>query len=497
MKVLSLSEAKMKLSALVDNVFSTDEEVVITKNGRPSAVLVSPDEFDSWKETIAMKPSSRVTRRGFLKSAAATSAAFAVPMIVPSSVLGANPPSERITVGMIGYGRQAHHVNVKQLLTSPNAQVVAVCDVDSWRAKQGKRGIEKHYAKAAGKAYQGCAVYEDFRELLARDDIDAVMSSTPDHWHVPIGLAAAKAGKHVSSEKPLTTAVAHGRLLCDTVKQCGVVSRTDSEFRSLPVYWKAAERVRNGYIGKLETIEVNSPGDSAPVGTPDAMPVPKELNYDLWLGPALEKPYTLHRVHPRENLSGRPGWLRIWDYTNGMIANWGSHLNDVAQWGHDTERSGPVKVKGTGAFSEGLWDTITEFSVRYDFADGVVHTYTMGGGAATVKWTGSDGWIRVQYSNIIEASDPAILEVPLKDDEEDLSGTLSDKEDWLRAIKTGGESLNPFEVGHRTNTIAQIGLIAVQTGKELTWDPAAERFTNDDGANSLLDRPVRGDWLKV
>ncbi|MCP4641097.1 MAG: Gfo/Idh/MocA family oxidoreductase [bacterium] len=443
-----------------------------------------------------MSRSPKVRRRTFLKAAAATSAAVAAPMIVPSTVLGANPPSERITVGMIGYGRQARHVNVAQLLKSPNAQVVAVCDVDAWRADQGKQLIEKYYGEQAGATYTGCSVYEDFRELLTRDDIDAVMSSTPDHWHVPVGLAAAKAGKHISSEKPLTTAIAHGRLLCDTVEKCGVISRTDSEFRSLPAFWKAAERVRNGYIGKLERIEVVSPGDSRPVGTPDPMPVPDELNYDLWLGPAFEKPYTLHRVHPPRNLGGRPGWLRVSDYTNGMIANWGSHLNDVAQWGHDTDRTGPVKVVGTGSFSKGLWDTITKFKVRYEFADDVVHTYTMGG-EPTVKWIGSDGWIKVEYPKTIEASDPAILETPLEEGEEDLSGTLSDKEDWLRAIKTGEEPLNPFEAGHRTNSIAQIGLIAIQTGKELAWDPVAERFTNDDSANGLLDRPVRGDWLKV
>lgn len=433
------------------------------------------------------------SRRGFLKACLAAGVA---PAVVPASVFGESAPGNRITVAMVGYGRQAHHVNVKQLLKSSNAQVVAVCDVDAWRLRQGKQTIEQYYAKTTGKSYKGCAAYEDFRDILARDDIDAVMSSTPDHWHVPVALAAAKAGKHVSSEKPLTTALAHGRLLCDTVEKYGVVTRTDSEFRSLPVFWKAAERVRNGYIGTLERIEVNSPGDTEPVGTPAPMPVPDELNYDLWLGPAFEKPYTLHRVHPRKTLDGRPGWLRISDYTNGMIANWGSHLNDVAQWAHGTDRTGPVKVAGTGRFSEGLWDTIVDFRVRYGFADGVVHEYTMGGGAATIKWIGSDGWIKVQYSNKIEASDPDILEAPLKDGEEDLSGTLSDKEDWLRAIKTGGEPLNPFETGHRTNSLAQIGLAAIKTGKELAWGPATERFTNDEDANQLLDRPVRGDWLQ-
>ncbi|MCP4643101.1 MAG: Gfo/Idh/MocA family oxidoreductase, partial [bacterium] len=186
-----------------------------------------------------MKRSISVSRRRFLKSAAAAGAC--APMIVSSRVFGAEAPSERITVGMLGYGRQAHHANVKQLLASPNAQVVAVCDVDAWRIAEGKKRVEAYYADREGGSYKGCATFRDFREMLARDDIDAVMVSTPDHWHVPAAIAAVKAGKHVSCEKPLSTALPHGRLLCDAVKKCGVANRTDSEFRTNPIFWKAAE----------------------------------------------------------------------------------------------------------------------------------------------------------------------------------------------------------------------------------------------------------------
>ncbi len=447
-----------------------------------------------------MSKSPQIPRRTFLKTAAA-SVAVAAPMIVPSRVVGANPPSERITVGMIGYGRQAHHVNTRQLLASPNAQIVAVCDVDSWRREQGQKRINKEYAKqTAKKSYNGCKAYEDFREILARDDVDAVMVSTPDHWHVPMAIAAARAGKHVSLEKPVSTALRHGRLMCDAIKKAGVVGRTDSEFRPQPSFRMAAEMVRNGAIGKLTHIEVVVPGDSKPIGTPKPMDVPKELNYDLWQGPALEKPYTLQRVHARRTLSERPGWLRISDYTNGMLANWGAHMLDQAQWGNDTEHTSPVKIAGTGKFSVGMWDTIVSFDMEYEYANGVTLKYTMGPNIS-VKFVGEKGWIKAPYAPgkmALTASDPKLIkDYSRKEGDVDFSGILSDKEDWLNAIKTGGETMYTVEEGHRVNSIAQTGLIAVTLGRALEWNPETEQFVNDKEADKLLDRPVRGDWLKV
>ena len=434
------------------------------------------------------------SRREFLRGASVSLAAAAAPAIMPSRVFGAEAPSNKISVGMIGVGRQAFHTNMPQFLKSPNARVVAVCDVDAWRMRAAKKRVEKHYAKETGQRGKGCDTYADFRELLARDDIDAVMISTPDHWHVPAGLAAARAGKHFSVEKPLSTCLAHGRLLCEAAKKHGVVTRTDSEFRSLPVMWKAAQHVRNGRIGKLTHIDVHVPGDSKPVGMPPEAPVPKALDYDLWLGPAFEAPYTEQRVHPQKDLGSRPGWLRISDYTNGMVSNWGSHLNDIAQWGNNSDRSGPVSVEGTGAFSEGLWDTIVAFKLDYRYANGVTLHYEMGG-APEVRFQGTDGWLQVGYPDKLTASDEAILKERRGEEELDFSGTLSDKEDFLRAIKSGGETLEPVEVGHRTVSLCQIGLIAIQLGRKLEWDPDSERFKDDAEANARLDRPVRGDWL--
>lgn len=434
----------------------------------------------------------RVSRRTFLKTGAALTGA-AVPLILAAGVRAATKPNERITVGMIGVGRQGVLINLKQFLASEQARVVAVADVDAWRAANAKSIIDKHY----GDTGAGCAAFHDFREMLARPDIDAIMVSTPDHWHCAAGIAAAKAGKHVSVEKPLSTCVAHGRQLCEAVRKQGVVSRTDSEFRSLPAMWQAVQAVRNGRIGTLQHINVGAPADSRPIGNPPETPVPEGLDYDFWLGPAAPAPYTEKRVHPRETVSARPGWLRISDYTNGMVSNWGSHLNDIAQWANDSDRSGPVSVEGTGSFSEGLWDTIVDFQLHYAYANGVTLDYSMGKEPG-VEFQGSDGWVKAFYPAKIEASDPAILDEARGASETvDLSATLTDKEDFLTAIREGRETLEPVEVGHRTVSLCQIGLIAIQTGRKLQWDPEKERFAGDEAANALLDRPVRGDWFKV
>ena len=436
------------------------------------------------------------SRRRFLKTGAGIAAAgLLAPSIVPARVLGANAPSNRITIGIIGCGRQEIIVNTPQFLSAPDAQILAVCDVDRWRAEENRDQIEAHYgAERNSNNYAGCDVYEDFRELLARDDIDAVMISAPDHWHAPMGIHAANAGKHVCIEKPISTALAHGRLLANAVAENGVVSRNDSEFRSIRRMWKAVELVRNGYIGELEHMISHVPEDSEPIGRPAPMPAPPELNYPLWLGPAPGAPYTEQRVHPPKQVRARPGWLRISDYTEGMITNWGTHLNDIVQWANGTDRSGPVSVEGAGAFSEGLWDTIVEFKVHYEYANGVTLEYEMGRDPG-VEFRGSEGWLRVPYRGDVEASDPAILDMEPTGDGLDLSDTMGDKEDFLHAIKTGRETLQPAEAGHRTCSLCQIGLIAVRLGRKLTWDPESETFPGDDEANTMLDRPTRGDWF--
>lgn len=435
-----------------------------------------------------------LTRRRFLSgSVAAWATALAGPMIVPASAFGADAPSNRITVGMIGMGRQAYHSNLKSFLHSSDVQVVAICDVDAWRLKNAREAVEKHYAKdkRAG-TFRSCSAYRDFRKLLARRDIDAVMISTTDHSHVPIAVEAAKAGKDICCEKPLTLSIAEGRALSDTVRRYGRVFRTDSEFRSHSCFQRACELVLNGRIGKVHTIRTGVPaGDVA--GTPQPeMPVPEELDYQLWLGPAPLAPYTVARVHPRHSYS-RPGWMRVRDYCEGMITNWGAHLNDIAQWGNGTERTGPVEVEAAGEYPrDGLWNVLLRFEARYRYANGVELIYNTS--RPYVRFEGTDGWIEADYNTrSVKAHPESILTQPIGPDEIRLP-LKDEKRDFIDAVKTRGRTLADAEVGHRTTSLCQLGHIAIQRGRKLWWDPQAERFTNDEGANRLLHRPLRSPW---
>lgn len=443
----------------------------------------------------AVPRASNLSRRTFLRNSlgAAAGTALLAPTIVPASVLGANAPSNRVTIGMIGMGRQAYYSNVKSFLGFPDVQVVAACDVDAWRLENARKAVEDRYAKdrAAG-TFRGCGTFRDFRDLLARPEIDAVMVSTPDHWHVPIALAAVKAGKDVSCEKPLTLSIAEGRLLSDAVRRYGRVFRTDSEFRSHACFQRTCELVLNGRIGKLHTIRTGVPvGDVAGPLEP-TMPVPSELDYELWLGPAPWAPYTENRVHAPHKYD-RPGWMRVRDYCEGMVTNWGAHLNDIAQWGNGTERTGPVEVEGTGRYpTDGLWEVLLGFEIQYRYANGVRLFYNTS--RPYVRFEGSEGWIEADYNTrAIKAQPESILSSPLRPDEIHLP-LKDEKRDFIDAVKTRGQTLEDAEVGHRTTSLCQLGHIAIQVGRKLQWNPHAERFTNDDTANRLLTRPLRSPW---
>jgi len=434
-------------------------------------------------------------RRSFLAQSSAALAALAASAIVPSRVFGAGSPGNRIHVGLVGMGRQMTKPNLPQFLALPDVQVVAVCDVDSWRLEEARRAVEAHYAAQAGRdGWRGCTAHRDFRELLARADVDAVMIATPDHWHVPIAIEAVKAGKHVSVEKPLTISIAEGRALCDAVARAGVVSRTDSEFRSLRPFARAVELVRNGRIGKLHTIHTGVPVDTPGIPAQPDMPVPPELDYEKWLGPAPEAPYTEKRVHGRHDLASRPNWMRISDYADGMIANWGTHLNDIAQWANGTETTGPVEVEAEGEFTKGLWNTVLRFEARYRYANGVA--LVCRSDTPYIRFEGTGGWIRVDYPSTMTADPVSVLDSVIGPGELRLAEQLEDKADFVRAIKDGTKTLEPVEVGHRTVSISQIGLIAMEVGGKLRWDPESERFLDDNAANARLTRPQR-DWRQA
>lgn len=423
----------------------------------------------------------QITRRGALGTLA--------PLVLPASLFGQNSPSNRITVGVIGVGRQTVVVNLKQFFGMADVQVVAVCDVDSWRLANGKKQVEEAYAQQTrAGAYKGCRTYADYRELLADKSIDAVMVSTPDHWHTPISIEAFRAGKDVSCEKPITRFIAQGRQLSDEATKRQRVFRNDSEFRSLANFHRAAELVRNGRIGKIHTIRAGVPGTDVGCPPQAEMPVPPELDYARWQGPAPHAPYTEKRVHTPHSYD-RGGWMRHKYYCDGMVTNWGAHLIDIAQWGNNSERTGPVEVEARGTFppADSFWNVMIGFEAEYRFASGVRLFYKTG--SPYVRFEGSDGWILAEYNKELQASSAAVLESKIREDEIRFP-LKSDKQDFIDAVKSRGATLEDAEVGHRTMSICHLANIAAHVGGKLQWDPVKERFTNSSAANAFVDKPI-------
>ena len=435
-------------------------------------------------------------RRDFLKNSTAFAAGgLIIPTIVPSTVFGKSAPSNQINVGMVATGRQAVHANLKNgFLKLDNCRVIAINDVDSWRMSNAEKIINDTYSKA-GKSYSGVKKYDDYRDLIANKDVDAIMVSSPDHWHAPQTIAAALAGKHVSMEKAFTLAPAWGKAVVEAVKSKGVTGRLDSEFRSIREMNRAVELVHNNVIGDLVEVEVGVPGElnGSALGPQPTMPVPKELNYDMWLGPAFPAPYTMQRVHQPGTIDSRPGWLRISDYCNGMITNWGAHLNDIAVWGMKKEYENPVTIEGAGTFDKGIWHTISAFNVNYTYADGMKLKYKID--VPFVKFIGKDGWIRIEYPNKLTASNDSILKFEPGKNGISLKETLSDKADLLRGIETGKPTLEPLEVGYNVYLLTMMGLISITLGSKLTWDQKTGQFVNDNAANAMLTHSFREKWI--
>lgn len=441
-----------------------------------------------------MKKSDVITRRQFLKgSAAATSAALLAPAIVPASVFGADAPSNRITLGCIGVGRQGT-ADMRDFLGHPAVQIIAVCDLDSKRLENAKKVVETHYSRqTSGGPYKGCRTYGDFRELVAQADIDAVSIVTPDHWHTLPAIAAAKAGKDIFLEKPLTLTIEEGRVLSDTVRRYNRVFQVGSQQRSDTRFRQACELARNGHIGKIHTVKVGFGTDPGTAPQPP-MPVPDNLNYDMWLGQAPWAPYTEQRVHPQADY-GRPGWLRIADYGAGMITGWGAHHNDVAQWGLGTEYTGPVEIEGQTEYpKDGLWDVHGPFRIEYTYANGVkvicADEQKIKGG---VTFEGDKGWVWVTRGRI-DAQPKSLLTETIGPNEIQLYKSNNHKGNFLDCIKSRAETIAPVEIAHRSCTVCLLGEIAMRLGRKLKWDPDKERFTNDNQANRMLARTMRSPW---
>lgn len=445
---------------------------------------------------MADKTNLLISRRGFLKKTTLAASLLAIPSVVPSSIFGANAPSERINIGCIGVGNMGVS-NCKSFLNSEQTQVIAICDVERGCQQDGHKyfGTESvrnmvntfYSEKNSSGIYKGCDVYEDFRDVLTRQDIDAVVISTPDHWHVPIAVAAAKAGKDIYCEKPLTLTIGQGRILADVVKRYKTVFQTGSHQRSTSSFRYACELVRNSRIGQLKKIHVQIPENNRscePTWQP--MPVPETLNYDMWLGPAPEAPYHKKRCHYEFRF--------ILDYSGGQMTNWGAHHFDIAQWGSGHDDSGPIEIEGVGKFPiSGLFTTCTSVKkITYKYANGVEINAKMGG--SDIMFEGSQGWIRVSRESI-NASDPKILTSKIGPNEIHLYQSHDHRGNFIECVKIRKDPICSAEIGHRSATVCHLGNIAMLLGRKLKWDPVKEKFTNDDEANRMINRAMRTPWV--
>jgi predicted dehydrogenase len=425
------------------------------------------------------KAHNRLSRRSFLRKGLATGAACALPFVVPGSVFGETAPSNKITIGVIGTGIQGI-INLRAFMSKPISRVVAVCDVDlNHREEARKRAMLPPDSS-----------YSDFRELLNRDDVDAVAVCTPDHWHALISIAAVQAGKDVYCEKPLAYNVAEGQALCDAVNRYRRVFQTGAQQRSDKNFRLACELVRNGRIGKLNTIKVEIPENSRPnplawkVETP-----PKELDYDLWLGPAPYRPYIEQGCHYN--------WHFLYDFGGGQLTNWGAHMFDIAQWGNGTDLTGPVEIQGTGEFPrEGLFETPLRYDIEFTYANGVrllCQTCRTGGPETHIRFEGTDGWIFVSRDRFFSQPSRLVQSRP-GPNEVCLYRSIDHYQNFLDCIRLRTKPAADAETGHHTATVCHIGNIAVRLGRKLRWDPAKERFIEDEEANKMLSRPMRSPW---
>jgi predicted dehydrogenase len=421
---------------------------------------------------------SNFSRREFLKTASA--AAFSAPLILSLPAHGQKGPNDRITMGFIGTGTQGRGL-MHNFLNQPNTQVVAVCDVDTKRREHHKNMANEHYKAKGDTDYKGCAEYKDFRELIARKDIDAVVVATPDHWHAYITIAACNAGKDVYCEKPLSLTIHEARAMVSAARKNDRVFQTGSMQRSSGEFRKACELVRNGRIGKVQKVIVDVGPPSVPCNLPQETVEPG-LDWDMWLGPAPMRGYN-SILSPRGVHEHFPDWRNYREYSGGMMTDWGAHHFDIAQWGLGMDDSGPVEIIPPE-------DPKATRGVRYLYANGVEMVHGDSGG---VLFIGTEGKILVNRGKF-EATPVSIGETPLDNKAIRLYKSNNHCTDFLQCIRTRKRPICDVEIGARSVTVCHLGNLAYWNHRRLKWDPAKERFIGDDEANKWLDRSKRGDW---
>jgi predicted dehydrogenase len=430
-----------------------------------------------------------INRRQFIKKTAGTAlGAMSFPYIVPSSALGnagSVAPSNRITMACIGVGSQGTY-NMRSFLGKNEVQVLAVCDVDKLNCGRAKSRVDEEYGN------NDCKTYGDFREVIARDDIDTLSLAMPDHWHSIPAIAGARAGKDMYGEKPLARTIREGRAISDAVNRYGVIWQTGSWQRSVGNFHRACELVRNGRIGKVHKVEVGLPtgrgSDTKPIS-----PVPETLDWNFWLGPA---PWRAYQVF------GRYGphwdWRWIMDYSGGQLTDWAGHHVDVAHWALDLELTGPIEIEGKGKYpKDGTYNVPTEYKFICKYENGLTMIvandrqlpHRMG-----TTWYGEKGWIYVNRNNILEAEPGGILDERIGPNEIRLYESNDHHQNFIDCVKTRQQTITPVEVAHRSISIGLLGEIAMLTERKLRWDPEKEIFPDDEEANRLLSRPMRSPW---
>ncbi len=419
-----------------------------------------------------------LTRRGFLRRATAAGAAISLPAIVPASVLGKNAPSKDVAVGSIGVGGRGTGIML-EAAGYPNTKIVAVCDPFEDRREQRAATLNQRYGGNV------CTPYRDLRDLLARDDIDAVTVGTSDHWHVPAALMAVRSGKDVYVEKPLGLSVEQNAAMRREANRYGRVFQYGTQQRSMAHIRFGCELVRNGRLGKIQSVEVTAPSYGFEGGSMAPIPVPKGFDYDLWLGPAPWSPYTKDRC---------TCWGTYWvlDNAHGFIGGWGAHpLTDMVWALGDDAGAVPIEYEGTGKFGTGLFDAPYDWDIHGRFASGVSFHFTPGGDCATI--VGDKGRLSISRGGL-RAEPTSLLQEKIGPNEARLYNSPSHMGNYLDCVRTRRRTVAPVEVAVLSDNITQLSMIAILTGRKIRWDPVKEEILDDPGASQLLTRAMRSPW---
>ena len=428
---------------------------------------------------------STLSRRDFFKRTGLATAALAFPTIIPARVLGAEAPSNRITIGCIGVGGMGTG-NLHSFLGQQDAHILAICDVDKNHRDGRKNDVDKHYGNT------DCVTYADFRELLARTDIDAISLATPDHWHAIPAILAAKSGKDLYGEKPFSHDLNEGRAMVRALQQYGRIWQTGSWQRSQSQYRFACELVRNGRIGKVHTVEVGLP-NGGPGGSEKFCEPPADLDYDFWIGPSPWAPYSPDRTH----------WNWRWqlDFGGGQMMDWIGHHADIAQWGLGTELTGPVEIEPINSEfpKTGLWNAPTSYKFAAKFANGatmIVANAAQQPKGMGARWIGDKGWVWVDRGGF-DTEPKSLLKEVIGPEEINLYRSPGHHRNFLDCVKSRRTTITPAEVAHRSASVGHLGQISILIGRKIRWNPDTEQILDDPAATALLGRAKRSPWHLV